>query len=108
MNAASPEGVRIDLAPGRRQPREIDLTPGTGKQRLAKGTITTRIGKDAVLSYRLEVEGGGSGGDEGLLIGTLVLGAATLDVGCVTQAEGLQAGDAAWCLEELSRLREAH
>jgi hypothetical protein len=103
--AGSPGVVRVDFAPGRRQPRTVDLASGVGADPGGVGEATTRIGKDAVVTYRVEISGGGSGGDEGFLIGRLVLGAAVLSFTCVTQAEGLRQDDAKWCLEKLRHLR---
>jgi len=96
-----PPGVQIDFAPGRRQPRTIDLAARAPEDAIEAGTTATaRIGKESKITYRLEFPGGGSGGDEGYLIGVLTLGAATFAVTCVTQAEGLRRGDVEWCLEE--------
>ena len=104
-----PPGVQIDFAPGRRQPRTIDLAARAPEDAIEAGTTATaRIGKESKITYRLEFPGGGSGGDEGYLIGVLTLGAATFAVTCVTQAEGLRRGDVEWCLEELRRLRIVH
>ena len=96
--------------PGRLRSGRPSVRPSgsTACRGWAGTTATARIGKESKVTYRLEFPGGGSGGDEGYLIGVLKLGAATFAITCVTQAEGLRRGDAEWCLEELRRLRIVH
>ena len=96
--------AKVDFAPGARQPRtiELKLADATAAPAVPKAT-TRRLPSGALLTYRVRMTGGGSGGAEATLIGRLTFGTLALAVTCHSQAEFGLIGD--WCVPYLGSMR---
>jgi hypothetical protein len=80
----------------------MELSATTGQEPIAAAD-TMRIEDRGGVAYRSEVSSGGSGGDEGVLGGTVRLAGAVVHVECHIQDEW--SVHAEWCLYYLRSLR---
>lgn len=97
-------GVSIVIHPGRRSPLSIDIVrDDTRGSFLGANAKTRALTRSLQLTYREYVRSGGSGGDEGVLDGVLMLASKTYRITCHQQSEWRPSAQA--CLPVLAMLR---
>jgi hypothetical protein len=103
--ALADDGATFTTRPGTRVPRTFSVHARPPGEPGELGEQRRVLAAGVTIAYTLQTDEGGSGGEESVLDGVLVVGERSFAVRCDDQSEPPGEPDATWCLAWLATLR---